>query len=297
MHLLKMPHLTDVTLRVASHVYSVELAPNTTSLPVAQFSRGDFSLWSVLKNCVGKELSKITMPVVFNEPLSFLQRMLEYLEYAHLLRMASEQTDPVARMEYIAGKLPRSPCLWSSTSRCPSCRGCWSTWSMPIFSAWRRNRRIRLPGWSILLVSFQDLFSKITMPVVFNEPLSFLQRMLEYLEYAHLLRMASEQTDPVARMEYIAGCWSTWSMPIFSAWRLNRRIRLPGWSILPELSKITMPLVFNESLSFLQRMLEYLLYAHLLRIAFKQTDPVARMEYIAGESPGDNHLHISTKEF
>lgn len=43
------------------------------------------------------------MPVVFNEPLSFLQRMLEYLEYAHLLRMASEQTDPVARMEYIAG--------------------------------------------------------------------------------------------------------------------------------------------------------------------------------------------------
>ncbi|XP_022126297.2 oxysterol-binding protein-related protein 1 isoform X2 [Pieris rapae] len=73
-----------------------------TSLPVAQFSRGDFSLWSVLKNCVGKELSKITMPVVFNEPLSFLQRMLEYLEYAHLLRMASEQTDPVKRMEYIA---------------------------------------------------------------------------------------------------------------------------------------------------------------------------------------------------
>ncbi|XP_047520600.1 oxysterol-binding protein-related protein 1 isoform X2 [Pieris napi] len=73
-----------------------------TSLPVAQFSRGDFSLWSVLKNCVGKELSKITMPVVFNEPLSFLQRMLEYLEYAHLLRMASEQTDPVNRMEYIA---------------------------------------------------------------------------------------------------------------------------------------------------------------------------------------------------
>ncbi|GBP38692.1 Oxysterol-binding protein-related protein 1 [Eumeta japonica] len=73
-----------------------------TSLPVAQFSRGDFSLWSVLKNCVGKELSKITMPVVFNEPLSFLQRMLEYLEYAHLLRLAAEQTDPVARMEYIA---------------------------------------------------------------------------------------------------------------------------------------------------------------------------------------------------
>lgn len=47
------------------------------------------------------------------------------------------------------------------------------------------------------------------MPVVFNEPLSFLQRMLEYLEYAHLLRMASEQTDPVTRMEHIAGLFLT----------------------------------------------------------------------------------------
>ncbi|KAF4527966.1 hypothetical protein B566_EDAN014958 [Ephemera danica] len=35
---------------------------------------------SVLKNCIGKELSKITMPVIFNEPLSFLQRMVEYMD-------------------------------------------------------------------------------------------------------------------------------------------------------------------------------------------------------------------------
>ncbi|KAL1123280.1 hypothetical protein AAG570_002366 [Ranatra chinensis] len=65
------------------------------------FSRNDFSIWSVLKNCIGKELSKITMPVVFNEPLSFLQRMVEYMEYAHLLRNASEQPDPVLRMQYV----------------------------------------------------------------------------------------------------------------------------------------------------------------------------------------------------
>ncbi|XP_073993554.1 oxysterol-binding protein-related protein 1 isoform X3 [Rhodnius prolixus] len=70
-------------------------------LPVAMFSRNDFSIWSVLKNSIGKELSKITMPVVFNEPLSFLQRMVEYMEYAHLLRVASEQSDPILRMQYI----------------------------------------------------------------------------------------------------------------------------------------------------------------------------------------------------
>ncbi|XP_037911232.1 oxysterol-binding protein-related protein 1 isoform X2 [Hermetia illucens] len=76
---------------------------NRTSLPVPMFSRNDFSIWSVLKNCIGKELSKITMPVIFNEPLSFLQRMCEYMEYAKLIRLASEQEDPVERMKYIAG--------------------------------------------------------------------------------------------------------------------------------------------------------------------------------------------------
>lgn len=63
------------------------------------FSRSDFSLWSVLKNGIGKDLSNIAMPVVFNEPLSFLQRMVEYMEYAQLLRYAAEQSDPLARMQ------------------------------------------------------------------------------------------------------------------------------------------------------------------------------------------------------
>lgn len=65
----------------------------------------DYNIWSVLKNCIGKELSKITMPVVFNEPLSFLQRMAEYMEYSHLLRLASEQEDPAKRMQYVIGQI------------------------------------------------------------------------------------------------------------------------------------------------------------------------------------------------
>lgn len=44
------------------------------------------------------------MPVIFNEPLSFLQRMTEYMEYAKLLRIASEQEDPVERIKHVAGK-------------------------------------------------------------------------------------------------------------------------------------------------------------------------------------------------
>ncbi|KAL1493237.1 hypothetical protein ABEB36_011329 [Hypothenemus hampei] len=71
-------------------------------LPVPMF-HSDNNIWSVLKNCIGTELSKITMPVVFNEPLSFLQRMAEYMEYAHLLKTAAEQQDPLRRMEYVIG--------------------------------------------------------------------------------------------------------------------------------------------------------------------------------------------------
>lgn len=64
----------------------------------------DYNIWAVLKNCIGKELSKITMPVVFNEPLSFLQRMAEYMEYAQLLRIAAQQEDPIERIQYVIGK-------------------------------------------------------------------------------------------------------------------------------------------------------------------------------------------------
>lgn len=46
-----------------------------------------------------QELSKITMPVVFNEPLSFLQRVVEYMEYSDLIKKASDCNDPVERLE------------------------------------------------------------------------------------------------------------------------------------------------------------------------------------------------------
>ncbi|KAG8184696.1 hypothetical protein JTE90_013087 [Oedothorax gibbosus] len=72
------------------------------TLPKPQFSRNDFSIWSILKQCIGKELSKITMPVVFNEPLSFLQRLSENIEYCSLLEKANNADDPVKRMEYVA---------------------------------------------------------------------------------------------------------------------------------------------------------------------------------------------------
>ncbi|XP_020837187.1 oxysterol-binding protein-related protein 2 isoform X4 [Phascolarctos cinereus] len=73
-----------------------------TSLPAPMFTRNDFSVWSILKKCIGLELSKITMPIAFNEPLSFLQRITEYMEHIYLIHKASSQTDPLERMKAVA---------------------------------------------------------------------------------------------------------------------------------------------------------------------------------------------------
>jgi len=71
-------------------------------LPVPQPEKINVNLWSYLKQCVGKELSKITMPVHWNEPLSLLQRISEYMNYSHLLLPAHTISDPVERLELVA---------------------------------------------------------------------------------------------------------------------------------------------------------------------------------------------------
>ncbi|XP_003427315.3 oxysterol-binding protein 1 isoform X3 [Nasonia vitripennis] len=60
------------------------------------------NLWSIMKNCIGKELSKIPMPVNFSEPLSMLQRLTEDYEYAEILDRAAECTDSYEQMAYVA---------------------------------------------------------------------------------------------------------------------------------------------------------------------------------------------------
>lgn len=60
------------------------------------------NLWSIMKNCIGKDLSKIPMPVNFNEPLSMLQRLTEDYEYADILDVAAKCTDACEQLAYVA---------------------------------------------------------------------------------------------------------------------------------------------------------------------------------------------------
>ncbi|KXN89830.1 Oxysterol-binding protein-related protein 3, partial [Leucoagaricus sp. SymC.cos] len=60
------------------------------------------SLFAVLKKNIGKDLSTITLPVTFNEPLTLLERLAEEVEYHNLLDEAACTNDPVDRLSYVA---------------------------------------------------------------------------------------------------------------------------------------------------------------------------------------------------
>ncbi|KAH8871753.1 Oxysterol-binding protein 1 [Schistosoma japonicum] len=60
------------------------------------------NLWSIMKNCIGKELTKIPMPVNFSEPLSMLQRLTEDFEYSTCLDNAAACQDSMEQMAYVA---------------------------------------------------------------------------------------------------------------------------------------------------------------------------------------------------
>lgn len=49
-----------------------------------------------------QDLSTITLPVTFNEPLTLLQRIAEEVEYFNLLDEAARTTNPVDRLSYVA---------------------------------------------------------------------------------------------------------------------------------------------------------------------------------------------------
>ena len=51
---------------------------------------------------IGKDMTKMTLPVSFNEPTSLLQRVAEDLEYTDLLDAAADRLDSAERMVYVA---------------------------------------------------------------------------------------------------------------------------------------------------------------------------------------------------
>ncbi|XP_068180376.1 oxysterol-binding protein-related protein 3 isoform X3 [Antennarius striatus] len=78
------------------------ISQRRSCLPSPSPNNSTISLWNILRNNIGKDLSKVTMPVQLNEPLNALQRLCEELEYSELLDRAANTEDAFERMVYIA---------------------------------------------------------------------------------------------------------------------------------------------------------------------------------------------------
>lgn len=63
--------------------------PRRTRLPTPRQPEKRVSLWSLIKEMVGRDLTRVCLPVYFNEPLSALQKTAEDLEYSELLDQAA----------------------------------------------------------------------------------------------------------------------------------------------------------------------------------------------------------------
>ena len=77
------------------------LKPSRGCLPYLRNPNQKINLWAMLRDTIGQELSKIAVPVYFNEPLSFLQRFSEDFTYSDLLTYAADQSDPCIRLAYV----------------------------------------------------------------------------------------------------------------------------------------------------------------------------------------------------
>lgn len=91
---------TETTVATSNQVAKTGRRKRRTRIP--DKPNYPLNLWSIMKNCIGKDLSKIPMPVNFNEPLSMLQRLTEDYEYSDILDIAAKCTDPCEQLAYVA---------------------------------------------------------------------------------------------------------------------------------------------------------------------------------------------------
>lgn len=59
------------------------------------------NIFKILKDALGKDLSKFCVPVYFNEPISMLQKVCEMMQNERLVTEAANQTDSLLRLVYV----------------------------------------------------------------------------------------------------------------------------------------------------------------------------------------------------
>lgn len=74
-------------------------------MPTLADAEFKFNIWNFLKNSIGKDLSKISMPAEINEPMSVLQRVAHVIQFSELLVKANQCEDRYLRVGYVAASL------------------------------------------------------------------------------------------------------------------------------------------------------------------------------------------------
>ncbi|CUM67545.1 uncharacterized protein PRCAT00005245001 [Priceomyces carsonii] len=76
--------------------------PPRKKLALDEDNRPKIGLWGILKSMIGKDMTRMTLPVSFNEPTNLLQRLTEDIEYSDLLDKAASYDDSTLRLAYVA---------------------------------------------------------------------------------------------------------------------------------------------------------------------------------------------------
>lgn len=71
-------------------------------LPWLKDPNAKVSIWAIIKDSIGKDISKLSVPVYFNDSTSLLQKCAQAMEYNEILESAGEETNPFRRLGLIA---------------------------------------------------------------------------------------------------------------------------------------------------------------------------------------------------
>merc|ERR1711981_928172 len=87
-------------LKIRKNMSSSAKSRRRTSIP--ERPKRSINLLKFLKNTVGKELTRLSFPVDFNEPLSMLQRVLECMEFSWILDRAAKENNAKLQAAMVA---------------------------------------------------------------------------------------------------------------------------------------------------------------------------------------------------
>jgi hypothetical protein len=71
-------------------------------LPFFKDPKVKISIWTIIKDSIGKDISKISVPVYFNDPTNILQKCAASMESADILDRAIEEQDSIRRLAFVS---------------------------------------------------------------------------------------------------------------------------------------------------------------------------------------------------